>query len=164
LANSRQARQLRVARAERDLVMRLAFLVGDPDNGRVILAELEKWEELKDEFGFDSEEAREQRDVVERMVMRAGGLAALDIARAEADRWVELMDKRAQASRAQSQLRAFRASPEIYMERELMRVISSNLAPVRKYVIGIDPRLINLDFELTELSPLVDFGTGMREE
>lgn len=164
LANSRQARRLRVARAERDLVTQLAMLVGDRETGRAILAELETWEELKDEHGFDSEEARAQRDIVEQMVMDARGVAALAIARAEADRWAELMDKRAQASRTQSQISAFRASPEIYREREVMRVISQNLAPMRKYVVGIDPRLINLDFELTELSPLVDFGPGMREE
>jgi hypothetical protein len=40
-------------------------------------------------------------------------------------------------------------------------VITSKYAPLRKYVIGIDASRINLDVDLKELSPLLDFSQSL---
>ena len=59
---------------------------------------------------------------------------------------------------------AFQAAPKLYMQRMYMSVLARNLPSIRKYVIGIDPEQLNVDVELREINPLLNFadalGTG----
>ena len=54
------------------------------------------------------------------------------------------------ALRVAGQLAVYRAAPELYMQREIMRVLQG-LAPMRKFVLGIDPARVNIDVDLVEL-------------
>jgi hypothetical protein len=142
----------------------LVNLVGDPETATQILAELDELERIEREKGPQSPEAIEQRLMVERLLRTSGGLAAQMIADAETERWMNLMSKRVQATLTLSHAPAYNASPRLYREREMMRVLSRHLPHMRKYVIGIDPSRLNIDADLKELSPLVDFSAAVPGE
>jgi modulator of FtsH protease HflK len=161
LAVDRQNRLQRNALARRDLLTGLTVLVGDAETARSVLDDLDELDRLRTEHGRTSSEAMELQAQVERTLVQAGGQAGQVITRAERDRWIELMSRRAQASRTRSQALAFRAAPELYKERETMRILMQTLAPVRKYVIGIGPDRVNVDVDVKELSPVFDAGIGI---
>ncbi len=158
------ARREEVALKQGQISESLTQLVGDPATAMRVLEELDELDRIEREAGPQSPEAVEQRLHVERLLRRSGGIAARTIAQAETDRWVDLMNKKVQATRTQSQILAFRASPTLYKERELMRVLSRHLGPMRKYVIGIDPSRINISSDMKELSPLVDMSLSTPDE
>lgn len=164
LAVGNQARQQRIAIARRQVMMTLSYLAGDVPTAMRLIEEIEQFNELRDQLGSQHPDVIELGARIEREVVRSGGGAAQMITSAERDRWVQLMEARSQASRMRGQQRAFRASPELYKQREIMRVITENYAPLRKYVIGIDPSRIHLDVDLKELSPLLDFSTSLADE
>ncbi|MHC5023917.1 MAG: SPFH domain-containing protein [Planctomycetota bacterium] len=162
LAISNQAKAQLIADAERRVAGMLTGLVGNADRVDELLREIELWEQLRDEFGRDDPATIDQRVKVEQMLLRAGGMAAQTIADAERDRWVQLMEKRARARRIENQLAAYRAAPKLYRQREIMRVYGNRLPALKKFVIGIDPRLLRMDTNLTDLAPNLglDLGTG----
>ena len=84
------------------------------------------------------------------MLVNSRGAAAQIIAQAERDRWVEYMSKRVQALRVQGEQKVYRASPAIYRQRELMKVLASVLPGKRKFLIGIDPTTLDLDVEIKQ--------------
>lgn len=164
LAVGNQARQQQIAIARRQVMMTLAYLAGDVPTAMHLIEEIDKFNQQRDRLGAHHPDVIELGAFIEREIVRSGGAAAQMITSAERDRWVQLMEARSQASRMRGQQRAFRASPELYKQREIMRVIAEKYAPLRKYVIGIDPSRINLDVDLKELSPLLDFSQTLGEE
>jgi hypothetical protein len=161
---SRQARLQRIAMARREVVTSLTVLVGDPDAARAVLAGIDELDRVRTEFGRISPEAMAKQGEVERMLVSSGGRAGLIITSAERDRWVELMNRRGQANRTRSQIEAYRAAPELYQQREIMRVYARALAPIRKYLIGIDPDRVQMDIDVKELAPLFEFTRGGAEQ
>ncbi len=163
LAFRRQSRLEHVARAERSVVTQLATLVGDPETGRRVMQELDEYDQLRDELGSQHEDVVEKRQAIENLLLESSGLAGTSIRLSEANRWNELMTQRAQAERVRSLFGAYSASPRLYEQREIMRVYSESLRGVRKYLVGIDPERAEIDLELKELSPLVDFSLAVGE-
>lgn len=163
LAYRRQKRLETVAVAERQVVTRLATLVGDPETGRRVLEALDAYDALRDELGSTHERVLQKRVEIENTLISSSGMAGTSIRRAEADRWNELMIKRAQAERIRSRTAAYRASPRIYRQREIMRVYAQTLPGIRKYLVAIDPERAEIDMEFKELNPLVDFSLAIGE-
>ena len=152
---SYHARRQTVAVAEGEVVRGYAVWVGDPANVEPILRGIEEYNRLRDEFGAEATETLEQRVKVEQMVVSSGGRAAQLIMGAERDRWLRLMEARGRSSRVQGQLLSYQAAPELYMQREIMRVYKDGLEGLRKYVIGIPSSRVLFDIDVKELTGFV---------
>jgi hypothetical protein len=119
-----------------------------------IMAEIAEWERRRDTEGSDAPETVEQRVKIEEMMRAFGGHAAQVIAEAERDRWVRQMKAMSDAIRVQGQQLPYRTAPRLYRQRELMRVFTATLPPLKKFIIGIDPSTVSVDMELKEINPL----------
>ena len=95
---------------------------------------------------------------------QGNGVASARIRNARVDRWVDLMDTWARASRVNGQLLAYQVAPRLYMQRMYMSVLAKHLPNIRKYVIGIEPNRINLDVELRNINPLLNFADALSED
>lgn len=95
------------------------------------------------------------------LIESGNGRAAAKIRNARVDRWTTLMDTWARSSRVRGQMAAFRAAPELYKQRMYMSVLARNLPTIRKYVIGINPNQLNVDVELKEINPLLNFADSL---
>ena len=81
------------------------------------------------------------------------------IASAEADRWITLMDARADALRQQGKVDAYRASPRLFMQREVAQVLKDLLPDRPKYIlVGVDPDRVNLKVQLEAAPTIYDFS------
>ena len=152
-----------IAEAERNRVVMLTSMVGNPDLVDTVLEAIEKVEAARDEqdkviaeHGEDSEEARQAADMLDelsmkasKLVRRGGGRAARLIATAERDKWVSLMEQRTQASRIRGQGAAYRAAPELYRQWHTMQSYR-NFPDFRKYIIGIAPDRMKVNVGLNE--------------
>lgn len=164
LAISNQARQQLIAIARRNVTMSLSQLAGDVPTAMALIEEIDRFNEMRDELGAQHPDVVALGAEIERSLVDTGGAIAQFITGAERDRWVQLMQARSQASQTRGQQWAYHAAPELYRQRQIMRIVKETLAPVRKYVVGIDADRINLDVELKELNPLLDFSQAMGEE
>ncbi|MHC5002546.1 MAG: SPFH domain-containing protein [Planctomycetota bacterium] len=145
-----------LARAEGRRLQSLAYLLGDADRADEIVAEIERFNELR--AGTDDEsdpELSAQRTKVEQLLVESAGFAGQLISRAYAERWDKLLDARAHAARVRGQVAAFRAAPELYRQREVMRVLQQQLDEQRVFVLGIDPARVNVDVEMKERSSIL---------
>ena len=164
-AMAREERRMFAAEAEEQVVQSLAFWIGDPDSADAILEGIDAWEALRAQHGPEAREVIDQRNAVERMIMESGGALAQELAAAEADRWIRLMQKRADAHKLRGKEAAFRAAPELFMEREIMRVLARALARQRKYVlVGIDLDRIDLVLELQEGPAQFEFSDSQPQQ
>ncbi len=91
------------------------------------------------------------------LVEKGNGRAAALIRSARVERWTTLMDTWAKSSRVRGQMEAFVSAPRLYKQRMYMSVLARKLPTIRKYVIGIDPSRLNVDIELREINPLLNF-------
>ncbi len=161
-ATAKAQRREVVAQAEQRVATSLAFYIGDPDQAPEILGAIAEWRRLRDELGRDDPAVIEKRLETEQLFSRSGGALAQLMDAAEADRWVTLMHARADVFRHRGELAAFNAAPQLYMQREIMRAISQNLANRRKYVfVGVDPDRVNLAVKLEETPSLFSFGDAV---
>lgn len=131
---------------------------GSLDNAQAVLAEIERWDELKSAHGIDGIETVEQRLKIEKMLEAGGGGAIAEIIAAERTRWVELMAERTKYDRVQGELPAYKAAPELYRERAIMNVLSKNLDLVRKYVVAVDPSKLDVNVDLKELESYLNIA------
>ncbi len=155
LAIARQNRLKTVAAAQGKVAGDLARYVGDPALTDAIVEAVDRHRELRIQAGADAPETIAQRQRVEELLQKAGGMLGQMIAGAEAERWITVMQAWARARQLEGQLAAYRAAPELFKQREIMRVIAKALATRRKYVlVGIDPRVLNLDITLEEASSI----------
>ena len=151
LMMANQDRQLVINRQEGQVDRMLAQLTGSVAVADAISEEIKTLEAMRAASGRDDPAVVAQRLRVADMVAGSRGSAAETISRAERDRWVEYMSKRIQALRVAGEQRVYRASPAIYQQRELMRVLATILPGKRKFLIGVDPSTLNLDVEIKEL-------------
>ena len=150
-AMAKHQRRQEVEEQEGTVKRSMAFYLGDLNRRDEILAEFDKWEQLRRDPDADANTLLEQRLIVERLLAEAGGALSHQIDRAEAERWVTLMEARANAFTHQGKLASYRAAPELFMQREIMQVLSRTLAQRRKYfVIGVDPDRIDFVIEVQE--------------
>ncbi len=165
MAMSRQARLQRNEEAQRNTTNTYIHLVGDPALIDPLLAEIDIYNELRNKTDEESiQNTREQAARIERLLFQGGGWAAQLIQEAETNRWIELMSKATEASRVQGELVKYHAAPDVYRQRETMKVYMTTLSTVRKYIIGIDPSRLGLDVDLHELNPLLDFSESINTE
>ena len=92
------------------------------------------------------------------LIQNGNGRANAQIRNARVERWTTLMDTWSRSSRVRGQMAAFQAAPELYKQRMYMSVLARNLPSIRKYVIGIDPAKLNIDVELRDINPLLNFA------
>lgn len=164
LGISAQARYERLAVADRNAANTFTDLLGDASLADEVIAAIDEYDRLRLEFGHHSPEAIEQRQVVEQLLMQGGGTLAQVINDAERDRWTTLMAQRARASMVASQLPSYLAAPNLYRQRELMRIYKQHLPVMKKYIIAIDPSRLNVDADLKDLSPAFEFAGASEEE
>ena len=164
-ATAKAQRREEVARAEQEVAISLAFWIGDPEKAPAILAAINQWRRLIDEVGHDDPAVSEKQIEIEQMFSRSGGALAQGIDTAEADRWVQLMHARAAVFRHHGELAAYRAAPELYKQREIMRALSENMVNRRKYVlVGVDPSRVNLVVKLEETPSLFSFDDALSSD
>jgi regulator of protease activity HflC (stomatin/prohibitin superfamily) len=164
LGISVQARLQNIAQAQSKLLGDVAYLLGDSNLVDPTLAAIDDWNAAEREFGQTSPQAIEARQKVERLLAQGGGAAAQSIEAGETDRWIALMNARSRASELLGQLPAYRASPELYKQLRMMEVFSNGLPGLNKYVIGIDPSQVNVQMDLKEINPLLDFSGAINKE
>jgi len=154
-AIAKHQRRETVAEMKADEAGTFMFLLGDLNRREEIFAEFDTWDQLRRDPNVDADTVLEQRIVVERLLAEAGGDLAHRIDRAKAARWVTLMEARAKAFKHQGNLASYRAAPELFMQREIMIVLSEALANRRKYfVIGVEPERINVHIDMQDMPAL----------
>ncbi len=92
------------------------------------------------------------------LVEEGNGNAAAQIRSARVDRWTTLMETWSRANRVRGQMAAFQSAPRLYMQRMYMSVLARKLPILRKYVIVINPERLNVDVELRDINPLLNFA------
>ena len=164
LGISREAR--REAMATTNLIVARTQIVdlGSPEYLDPVLEGIDEWQRLRQDLGVDARETIAQRQVVENLLFKGGGMNAQAIAMAENERWIRVLESMTKASRIQGQIPAYRAAPELYRQREIMRVLTGSLAFNRKYFVGIDPDRVSIDVELKELNPILNFADSLLRE
>ena len=154
-AIAKHQRRETVAQKRAEEARTFMILLGDLDRREEIFAEFHTWDQLRRDPDVDADTVLEQRIVVERLLAAAGGDLSQQIDRAEAARWVTLMEARAKAFKHQGKLASYRVAPELFMQREIMIVLSQALANRRKYfVIGVDPERINVHIDIQDMPSL----------
>jgi modulator of FtsH protease HflK len=98
------------------------------------------------------------------IVEQGNGNAAAQIRNARVQRWTTLMETWSRASRVSGQMAAFKASPELYMQRMYMSVLARRLPSIKKFVVGIDPNRLQLDVELRSINPLLNFADALEAD
>jgi hypothetical protein len=154
-----------LAKAEETRLRSLAYLLGDPAAAEPIVAEIERFNQMRAErSGAADEEVLAQRERVEQMLLEAGGYAGQQISRGYAERSRRLLDAQAHAALVKGQAAAYKAAPELYRQREEMRVLRQQITDQRVFLLGIDPSRVDLDVELKErvssLTPIIQESTN----
>lgn len=161
--HARQERLIRKNDAQVQVRMAKIGAVGDENLLDDVMRNIEVWERLRREQGSEARATIEQRVMVEQLLMDGGGQTAFEIAIAQNSRWVKVLEARTKASRIRGQIPAYHAAPALYRQREIMRVLSSQLTFARKYVVAIDPSRFSIDLELKELNPILNFADSLGE-
>ena len=161
---SQQAKQQSKVVAERDAHTQMTALLGDASLRDEILLGIAEYERLAVSVGRANADAIGKRQEVQATLMKGNGQAAQLLATAEVDRWYDLMMKQKQVTRVQSETPLYRASPEIYRQRETMRVYRRLLPNINKYIIATDPSRVDVDVDLKTINPFVDFVGASPEE
>jgi len=137
-------------------------MVGDADRAREIVAIIERYRDLDRTEGPDAEATIDARVEAERMLRDSQGLIASFIASVRSLRWQIHMDARRTASEVLGEAGSYEVAPELYRQRRIMEILKSSLGGVRaKYVLGVDPRRTDLDFEMQEPSQGLDLSEYM---
>lgn len=105
-----------------------------------------------------SEQVLQLEEIALALIENGNGRAAAQIRNARVERWTTLMDTWSRSSRVHGQMAAFQSAPELYMQRMYMSVLARNLPNIRKYVIGVNPNQLNVDIELRDINPLLNFA------
>ena len=140
----------------------LAALVGNADLARDVVARIEALYELENEKGRDDPEVLEARIAIQAVLRDNPGMIASFIAAARSLRWEIHMEARRTLDEVRGEAGAYEVAPELYRQRRIMEIMKSSLAGVRaKYVLGVDPRRTDLDFEMQEPSQGLDLSEYM---
>jgi len=135
--------------ARRAVDTTMATLIGDAAEADRVVAAIQAWHALREAKGDDAPEVIAERDRLERLLTAHPAMTAQELAHAAARRWNVHMDVRRAALEVMGQARAFRAAPELYMQRRTMEMVGQVLAGVRnKFILGVDPERVNLDFQM----------------
>lgn len=170
-------RQATIEEARKDEVTTLTSVAGSRERALQIFDAIRVAENLKLQIsGAGAAEAEqlaaqltEQQEEIERLMDDAGGEAAGLIYRARADRWRQSLGEEASVLGKQSQLEAYRQSPEYFRAREYFRALTEGLADperaVRKVIMTTPDSnestiRLNLEDEGAGLNTTFDTGTN----
>jgi regulator of protease activity HflC (stomatin/prohibitin superfamily) len=152
------------ADAQRTRENSMAYFIGDGVDPALVLAEIDRYRQLRARAARpDDPEVVALRDRIEELLKAGGGNAGQQIALAEADRWLKLMATRADAARVQGELAVYRAAPDVYRQREIMRVLKAALPERRKFLIGIDPSRVRMNVKVKDLDTTFLFDPKAQE-
>ncbi|MDP7070035.1 MAG: SPFH domain-containing protein [Phycisphaerales bacterium] len=159
-----------VANAERKESSTLTQAVGNPKYVEEAVAAVDRVNALRAALGAASETNRPAAQAeldaavaeAEKIVRKGGGGGYQILAAAERDRWIELLARQGQATRVRGQEASWKAAPELFRQRAIMKLYAQHLPTMRKYVMGIDPEHMDLNLELRELaSPNTVFSESL---
>jgi len=140
-----------VEEAQRTIGANLARMLGDARLAEPLVMAIDAWRSLLREKGDSDEATRRARAEVERMITESRGQVATMIKQARARRWALHMEARRTASSVLGQASAYRAAPELFMQRRTMETLAGALAGVRqKYVLGVDPSKVRVDIKMQQ--------------
>jgi regulator of protease activity HflC (stomatin/prohibitin superfamily) len=140
-----------VEEAQRTIGANMARMLGDARLAEPLVAAIDAWRSALREKGETDPATREARQKVERMIADSRGQVATMIKQARARRWALHMEARRTASSVLGQAAAFRAAPELFMQRRTMETLAGSLAGVRqKYVLGVDPSKVRVDIQMQQ--------------
>jgi len=129
----------------------MARMLGDSRLAEPLVAAIEAWRTTLREKGESDEATRQARLKVERMIADSRGQIATVIKQARSRRWALHMEARRTASEVLGQAAAYRAAPELFMQRRTMETLAGSLAGVRqKYVLGVDPSKVRVDIQMQQ--------------
>jgi len=135
----------------------LAALVGDADLARSIVDRIRALLALEAEKGRDDPEVLAERVAIQGLLRDSPGMISSFLAAARSLRWQIHMEARRNAAEVLGQVASYAAAPEVYRQRRIMDVFKESLPRLRaKYVLGVDPRRTDLDFEMQEPSQGLD--------
>jgi membrane protease subunit HflK len=160
---ARQGRLERVAQAESVVLQSMAGIVGDSRRVEAVSRAIDRWRDQRDADPESEATAAAAREL-DRLLLAAGGEVAFTLSEGTKDRLVTYMNARAKLTRMQSQQESYRAAPRLFRQREMMKVFVAAIAPMRKYVTGIDPARIQIDTQFKELDPAQTPQIQIRED
>jgi len=135
----------------------LAALVGDADLARSIVDRIRALLALEAQKGRDDPEVLAERVAIQGLLRDSPGMISSFLAAARSLRWQIHMEARRNAAEVLGQVASYAAAPEVYRQRRIMDVFKESLPRLRaKYVLGVDPRRTDLDFEMQEPSQGLD--------
>jgi regulator of protease activity HflC (stomatin/prohibitin superfamily) len=142
----------------------LAALVGDADLARTVVERIRDLLALEAEKGRDDPQAIAERIAIQSVLRDSPGMISSFLASARSLRWKIHMEARRNAAEVLGQVASYAASPEVYRQRRIMDVFKDSLPGLRaKYVLGVDPRRTDLDFEMQEPSQGLDLRDYLDE-
>lgn len=151
-----QARRERRDNAQRNADVTMALLARDDATADRIIEVIDRWRTAR-RSGDAAEVARLQHEI-EEMIVAARGQPAAKIESAEATRWRTQMQALADANRLLGDQPMFEAAPELYRQRQIMRVLAAALPRARvKYLLGVDPARVHFDIEMQEVDTGLNF-------
>jgi regulator of protease activity HflC (stomatin/prohibitin superfamily) len=140
-----------VEEAQRTIGANMARMLGDARLAEPLVAAIDAWRTLLRDKGDADEATRQARLKVERMIADSRGQIATVIKQARSRRWALHMEARRTASEVLGQAAAYRAAPELFMQRRTMETLAGSLAGVRqKYVLGVDPSKVRVDIQMQQ--------------
>jgi regulator of protease activity HflC (stomatin/prohibitin superfamily) len=135
----------------------LAALVGDADLARTIVERIRGLLALEAEKGREDPDVLAERVAIQGLLRDSPGMISSFVAAARSLRWQIHMEARRNAAEVLGQVASYAAAPEVYRQRRIMDVFKESLPRLRaKYVLGVDPRRTDLDFEMQEPSQGLD--------
>ena len=151
LSNDLQNARKVIEEAQRTVSSNMARMLGDARLAEPLFAAIDAWRGALREKGPDDAATRQARAEVERQITESRGQIATMIRQARARRWSLHMEARRTASAVLGQAGAFRAAPELFMQRRTMETLADALAGVRqKYVLGVDPSKVRVDIQMQQ--------------
>jgi membrane protease subunit HflK len=142
----------------------LAALVGDAELARTVVERIRDLLALEAEKGRDDPQAVAERIAIQSVLRDNPGMISSFLASARSLRWQIHMEARRNAAEVLGQVASYAASPEVYRQRRIMDVFKDSLPRLRaKYVLGVDPRRTELDFEMQEPSQGLDLRDYLDE-
>lgn len=155
---NRQA--LDIAQQRADVTM--AVLVSGSANAEEIVRQIER---LATVPSTEPQRIAEESQSIEESILRTRGSAAADIERAEAVRWTVQMQARADVNRLEGDLPLYRAAPELFKQRHLMRVLSQTIPLVRsRYFLALPADRVRFDVEMLQADAGLNFMDAIEAE
>ncbi|MFO0874804.1 MAG: hypothetical protein U0575_12650 [Phycisphaerales bacterium] len=134
--------------AQRNASVTMALLARDTATADAIVAKIDA---LQGMVKANDPGATALRREIEQMLLAARGQPAAKIESAEARRWRTQMQARGDANRLAGDQAMYDAAPELYRQRQIMRVLEQTMPNVRfKYIVGVPPDRVRFDVNMQE--------------